>query len=318
MFIPAEIAQTEPLLDMDEDLAELELQAAQAPSVQLLINMAEEYFNRAYLQRALFTCGSLTKMAPEDAEGWKLLANTQIDMGLDSEAKSSLQCLLSIPGIDITDAAWAESMIYEVASRLGDSPQQKLPPIGDTFSGAPATAAAPVPVPMPMPTPEAAYDPSLQIDPLSALSLMSTVQNTPTGPISKPPPTPRAPSNNAIGGVLEQQGIITQIATKDSGQLESVRLLLEKDPNNVELLDWYAFALYSSERLEEAIEVYERIINDFEKSENAYYYIGSAYLKIPDLKKAFHYFSLLKQEFPGSHLNQKVADKKLKLKALTK
>ena len=313
MFIPADIAQTEPLLDMDADLEEMEQQAAKAPSVELLTNMCTEYYSRAYLQRALFASSTLASMDPGNPEAWKLLANTQVDMGIDFEAKNSLQNLLSIPCLEVTEQAWAEAILSEVSSRIGDAPEPALPPIGDTFSGAPAATPEPV-APIPVAT---AADPSLQIDPLSALSLMTTDEAAGT-PVPKPPPTPRAPSDNAIGGVLEQQGIITQIATKDSGQLESVRLLLEKDPNNVELLDWYAFALYSSERIEEAIEVYERILTDFEKSENAYYYIGSAYLKIPNLKKAFHYFNLLKQEFPGSHLNQKVVDKKNKLKALTK
>jgi len=308
MFIPANIAQTEPLLDMDEDLVQLEEQAAQNPTAELLVNMATEYYSRVYLQRALFTSLELTRYAPENIEGWKLLANTQIDLAEDNQALATLNTLLALPGLDVADSAWAQALVSEITNRLnpGSAPMASVPatppaspPVGDTFSGAPAV------------------DSSLISDPLSALDMMGQEEPGNTAPVEKAPPTPQAPSSGKVGGVLEQQGIITQIATKDSGQLESVRLLLEKDPNNVELLDWYAFALYSSERLIESIEVYTRIIEDFEPTENAYYYLGSAYLKIPNLKRAFKYFDTLLKEFPNTKLKSKVLDKKTKLKALT-
>jgi len=308
MFTPPAIAQIEPLLDLDDDLAQLETKAEAGPLAPAeILTLATEYFNRAYMQRALHAAQQLVKAAPNKAASWRLLANCQLDLAQDEPARTSIQKLQGQGDASADDAAWAKARLGEIAARLGGT----APSLAEaTFAGmGPADGAAPKAKPEPKPEPKpqpkamAAAAPQ-RID--SAIDMLAA------------PAPPPPPEKAGIAGALERQGIITVVASRDNQQLEEVRKLVEADPTNADLLDWYAFALYTADRLDEAITTYEQLLKTTEPTDKMYYYLGSAYLKKPDIRRAFVYFNELKKRFPTSKMIEKIDEKKLKLAALSK
>jgi len=74
-------------------------------------------------------------------------------------------------------------------------------------------------------------------------------------------------------------GQITEY-TQGSGEgIDDVRLMLQSDPDNVDLLDWLAFMLYTNNTLDEAIELYKRLLGLNHRPDNQHFYLGNAYLK---------------------------------------
>lgn len=74
-------------------------------------------------------------------------------------------------------------------------------------------------------------------------------------------------------------GQITEY-TEGSGEgIEEVRAMLAADPENLDLQDWLAFMLYTNNQLDEAIEIYKKLLGRNHKSETQHYYLGNAYCK---------------------------------------
>lgn len=74
-------------------------------------------------------------------------------------------------------------------------------------------------------------------------------------------------------------GQITEY-TEGSGEgIEEVRAMLSADPENLDLQDWLAFMLYTNNQLDEAIEIYKKLLGQNHKSETQHYYLGNAYCK---------------------------------------
>ncbi len=74
-------------------------------------------------------------------------------------------------------------------------------------------------------------------------------------------------------------GQITEY-TEGSGEgIEEVRDMLKNDPDNLDLLDWLAFMLYTNNQLDEAIEIYKNLLGKSHKSETQHYYLGNAFCK---------------------------------------
>lgn len=61
--------------------------------------------------------------------------------------------------------------------------------------------------------------------------------------------------------------------------LEKLARRVEADPENVELLDWAAFAFYSNGMLEEAIRCYRELVKRSPANPSYHYYLGSALYK---------------------------------------
>ena len=315
MFTPPEISHIEPLLDMDADLAELEQQASSTPlTAEQVEFLANEYFNRAYMQRALHASQRLVELAPTKAAAWRTLANCQLDLAQDEEAKSSIDIMLNQGDKTTEDVAWAQARLTEISARtsgqapsLADATLATLsPPEAAALAPTPAPAPPPAPAPLNLSAPVNAPAPAQPADRIpSALDMMAA-------------PAPAPQPKKGLTGALEQQGIITVVASKDNEQLKEVKKLLDADPDNQDLLDWYAFACYTADQVDEAIRVYERLIKESEPTDKTLYYLGSAYLKKPDIRTAFKYFGALKKKFPNSSLIEKIDEKKAKLANLTK
>ena len=255
MFIPFELAESEPLKELDKDLVETEQQYEENPSRKMLLHyLAVEYFKRGYNKRCMFVCQKLTKVEASRASVWQLLARCQLKLRMDDRARETLQVLEKMPNVEPEIHKWTLKRLKEL-------------------------------------------EPQVQV-----------IDDDEDGPKRGSP----------LGAVLEQRNIVTYIGSKSDEQVDAVRAQVAEDPDNPELLDWYAFVLYSSERIEEAIEIYERIVKEFTPSDTTYYYLGSAYLKMANVKMAFIYFEALQREYPKSPLLKKIDDKRIKLKKLTK
>ena len=114
----------------------------------------------------------------------------------------------------------------------------------------------------------------------------------------------------ALTDALEKQDIMTVYGGQDDTGIDAVKAQLDADPNNPMLLDWYAFQLYSNNRVIEAVQAYKRLVTEFDPTPNALYYLGNAYLKLFKYREAKQYWELLRTDFPRSKLVSK-AEKKL-------
>ncbi len=114
----------------------------------------------------------------------------------------------------------------------------------------------------------------------------------------------------ALSEALEKQEIMTVYGGQDDTGIDAVKEQLDADPNNPMLLDWYAFQLYSNNRIIEAIQQYRRLVTEFDPTPNALYYLGNAYLKLFKYREAKQCWEQLQSDFPRSKLVSK-AEKKL-------
>jgi len=74
-------------------------------------------------------------------------------------------------------------------------------------------------------------------------------------------------------------GQITEY-TEGSGEgIDDVETMLKADPDNVDLQDWLAFLYYTNNRLDEAIDLYKKLLASGHKADTQYFYLGNAYYK---------------------------------------
>ena len=84
MFIPFELAEKEPLKELDKDLIETEQQYEENPSRKMLLHyLAVEYFKRGYTNRCMFVCKKLTQVEASRASVWQLLARCQLRLRME-------------------------------------------------------------------------------------------------------------------------------------------------------------------------------------------------------------------------------------------
>lgn len=95
-------------------------------------------------------------------------------------------------------------------------------------------------------------------------------------PTTKGGPT-EPPSMEAVRRRIDGQ--ITEY-TEGSGEgIPDVEAMLRADPGNVDLQDWLAFLYYTNNRLDEAIELYKKLISASHKPDAQYFYLGNVYYK---------------------------------------
>jgi len=79
----------------------------------------------------------------------------------------------------------------------------------------------------------------------------------------------------------EDDGRVFSVHTRHTAEtLESTRKLIEADPRNRELLDWYAYMLYSNECYSEAADVYMRLLEQEQGSVEHLYYLGCCLYRV--------------------------------------
>ena len=100
-------------------------------------------------------------------------------------------------------------------------------------------------------------------------------------------------------------GQITEY-TEGSGEgIDEVRLMLEADPENLDLQDWLAFMLYTNNQLDEAIELYKRLLSANHRPENQHFYLGNAYFKKTLVKLAVEEWKRVVELDPDSKMGKK-------------
>lgn len=68
--------------------------------------------------------------------------------------------------------------------------------------------------------------------------------------------------------------------TASLDEIERLEALLEDAPENRELLDWLAFAYYSHQMLEKAIETYRRLVEGWPENAGYHYYLGNSLYQV--------------------------------------
>ena len=140
-------------------------------------------------------------------------------------------------------------------------------------------------------------------------------------PVSPPPVRVNeyqlSKANKAVINILQEQKIVTNMEPVSRVQIQRVRLELMKQPGNQALLERYAFMLYSTQKIHEAIDVYERLVSDFTPSSDDLYYLGCCYLILFDTRQATRVWNMLREHFPESNLVGKIDRNFARLRELT-
>lgn len=136
-------------------------------------------------------------------------------------------------------------------------------------------------------------------------------------PLPSPPPAPepRSPAMAAVttGADQEAQALLTQYTSGDGGGVEEMERMLERDPNNLQLLDWLAFMYYSNNDAVKAIATYRRIIAIEPNNASQHYYLGNCFFKNNEIERAIEEWNLVVQLKPGSKYARKAQERMTKL-----
>ena len=96
---------------------------------------------------------------------------------------------------------------------------------------------------------------------------------------SKPSSPASRPLTNPDAARRKMDGQITEYTEATGEGIEDVEAMLKIDPENMDLTDWLAFLYYTNNRLDDAIELYRRLLSRGHKPESQYFYLGNAYFK---------------------------------------
>jgi len=128
-------------------------------------------------------------------------------------------------------------------------------------------------------------------------------------PSAEPATADISDMNEALIDVLEKRNIVTYMGPANAAQLERVEAQLRRQPDDRDLLEWYAFLLYSNRRVPESIDVYERLVAEFEPTDTTLYYLGSAHLKLFNIRSARSAWDSLKERFSDSTFVERIDGK---------
>lgn len=122
------------------------------------------------------------------------------------------------------------------------------------------------------------------------------------------PPIPQAPGTATGGGLAPQadgDAVLTQYTSGDGQGVEEMERMLEKDPENLQLLDWLAFMYYSNNETAKAIETYSRIIAIDSSNAGQHYYLANSFYKANRIEEALEAWRLVCTLKPDGKLARK-------------
>lgn len=117
---------------------------------------------------------------------------------------------------------------------------------------------------------------------MSDLDLSKLLGGGSTKPKEEKPSASQAPRPTTSPGDQARRkmdGQITEYTEATGEGIEDVEAMLKIDPENMDLTDWLAFLYYTNNRLDDAIEMYRRLLSNGHKPESQYFYLGNAYFK---------------------------------------
>jgi predicted Zn-dependent protease len=100
---------------------------------------------------------------------------------------------------------------------------------------------------------------------------------------------------------------LTQYEPGSGEGLTEIRQQLAKDPGNERLLDWLAFALYSNNELDEAVQVYQQLVDRAPDNTTYHYYLGNCFAKKGAVQRAIQEWKRVVQIDPYSRMGRKAA-----------
>ncbi len=124
------------------------------------------------------------------------------------------------------------------------------------------------------------------------------------------------PDKKGFVALLEKKKILTGVPPATEADLERVKKLLDASPDSKDLIEWYAFLLYTLNKIKECLKVYSRLINGYEPSAEALYYYGCAHLKDSNFRAANAAWTMLKKKHPDSGMVSRVSQKQEVLREL--
>lgn len=100
--------------------------------------------------------------------------------------------------------------------------------------------------------------------------------------VSSPPKKDDSKSGTTTGSPGMRRRMDGQITEYNEGSSEGigpVEDMLKADPENLDLMDWLSFLYYSNNRLDDAIQLYRKLLAHNHKAESQYFYLGNAYYR---------------------------------------
>lgn len=121
---------------------------------------------------------------------------------------------------------------------------------------------------------------------------------------SEPDDLPQEPAPRTGG-----DGVLSVVQRHSEESLASTGKLLAQDPNNRDLMDWYAFMLYSNDRCHEAVEIYRRLLAKDGTVVEHLYYMGCCLYRLGKLEEAVSSWREAHDRDPGGTYGRKAREK---------
>lgn len=126
-------------------------------------------------------------------------------------------------------------------------------------------------------------------------------------PLSEDPPLSLSSSQPALSSGGES--VLTDYARGDGQGIEEIEKMLEKDPENLQLLDWLAFLYYSNDQTEKAIDAYTRIISIDPSNPTQHYYLANSFYKANRIDEALSHWQTVLSLDPNGKMAEKAREK---------
>ena len=111
---------------------------------------------------------------------------------------------------------------------------------------------------------------------------------------------------SAVGAAADK-AVTQMVQAKESKALEDVKRMLEDSPDDVNLIDWYAFLCYSHGKLDESIALYEKLLNKGSKKPEHHFYLANAKYKTGNIRQAIEHWRVVVKKAPKKKLGKKSA-----------
>ena len=117
-------------------------------------------------------------------------------------------------------------------------------------------------------------------------------------------------SSGDVDDVTEVElGRLTHYRQGTGAGVDEIRELLKSDPNNRQLKEWLAFALYTNNLLDDAINTYLELIEDEDADPISHYYLANCYFKHGYTEAATEEWQRVIELAPESHLAKKAMER---------
>lgn len=139
------------------------------------------------------------------------------------------------------------------------------------------------------------------------------VKKTPTGPTPLLPGLPSVTVRGDGGGEddesLVDEGRLTHYRKGTGAGVEEIRELLKNDPDNRQMKEWLAFALYTNDMYDDAIGAYLELIETKEADPISHYYLANSYFRSGYVDAAREEWKRVIDLAPDSHLGKKASER---------